>query len=81
MTAAKTDGNRIATGDALMASNKQLSREEFDCLAEQLGISGDPDYIDELYSQVREVFIGAKTIRDIDVSGVEPDMAFMPRVT
>ena len=64
-----------------MTLDKQLSREEFDFLANQLGISGDPAYIDELYSQVRGVFIGAKTIRDIDVSGVEPDMAFMPRVS
>lgn len=64
-----------------MASDKQLSKEEFDCLAEQLGISGDPAYVDELYSQVRGVFIGAQTIRNIDVSGVEPDMAFVPRVS
>ncbi len=64
-----------------MSLDKQLSREEFDRLAEQLGISGDPAYIDELYSQVRGVFIGARTIRSIDVSGVEPDMAFMPRVS
>ncbi len=63
-----------------MASEKQLTREEFDCLAEQLGVSGDAAYIDELYSQVRGVFIGTKTIREIDVSGVEPDMAFVPRV-
>ena len=63
-----------------MTSDKQLSREEFDFLAEQLGVSGDPAYIDELYSQVRGVFIGANTIREIDVSGVEPDMAFMPKV-
>ena len=64
-----------------MALDEQLSREEFDRLAEQLGIRGDPTYIDELYSQVRGVFIGAKTVRDIDVSGVEPDMAFMPRIS
>ena len=63
-----------------MTSDNQLSREEFDWLAEQHGISGDPAYIDELYSQVRGVFIGASTVRDIDVSGVEPDMAFIPRV-
>ena len=61
-----------------MTSDKQLSREEFDCLAEQLGVNGDPAYLDELYSQVRGVFISAKTIRDIDVSGAEPDMAFVP---
>ena len=63
-----------------MTSEKELSREEFDCLAERLGISGDPAYTDELYSQVRGVFIGAKTIREMDVSAVEPDMAFVPRV-
>ena len=61
-----------------MASEKQLTREEFDRLAEQLGVGGDADYLDELYSQVRGVFIGAKTIREIDVSGAEPDMAFVP---
>ena len=64
-----------------MTSDKQLSREEFDFLAEQLGISGDPAYIDELYSQVRGVFIGTKSIREIDVSGAEPDMAFIPRIS
>ncbi len=64
-----------------MTLDKQLSREEFDCLAEQLGIRREPAYTDELYSQVRGIFIGAKTIRDIDVSGVEPDMAFVPRVS
>lgn len=62
-----------------MASEKQLTREQFDCLAEQLGVSGDSAYLDELYSQVRGVFIGTKSIRDIDVSGVEPHMAFVPR--
>ncbi len=61
-----------------MASEKQLTREEFDRQAEQLGVGGDADYLDELYSQVRGVLIGAKTIREIDVSGAEPDMAFVP---
>ena len=64
-----------------MASDGHLTREEFDRMAEQLGVGGDPAYLDELYSQVRGVFTGAKTIREIDVSGAEPDMAFIPRVT
>ena len=64
-----------------MASDKQLTREEFDRLAERLGVSGDSAYLDELYSQVRGVFIGAKAVREIDVSGAEPDMAFIPRVS
>jgi len=62
-----------------MASDNQLTREEFDYMAKQLNISGEPAYLDELYSQVRGVFIGAKTIQEIDVSGIEPDMAFIPR--
>ena len=64
-----------------MASDGHLTREEFDRMAEQLGVGGDPAYLDELYSQVRGVFTGAKIIREIDVSGAEPDMAFIPRVT
>ena len=64
-----------------MAEDGQLTREEFDRLAERLGIGGDPAYLDELYSQVRGVFTGADAVRKIDVSGAEPDMAFIPRVT
>ena len=64
-----------------MASENQLTREEFDRLADQLGLTGDPAYLDELYAQVRGVFIGAKIVREIDVSSAEPDMAFIPRVT
>ena len=61
-----------------MASEKELSREEFDRLAELLGVGGEPAYLEELYSQVRGVFINAKNIREIDVSGAEPEMAFIP---
>ena len=64
-----------------MASDGHLTREEFDRQAEQLGVGGDPAYLDELYIQVRGVFIGAMTVREIDVSGAEPDMAFIPKVT
>jgi hypothetical protein len=38
----------------------------------------EPAYLDELYSQVRGVYLSAKNIREIDVSGAEPDMAFIP---
>ena len=59
-------------------ASEQLSREEFDLLAKLLDVDGEPAYLDELYSQVRGVYISAKNIREIDVSGVEPDMAFIP---
>jgi Asp-tRNA(Asn)/Glu-tRNA(Gln) amidotransferase C subunit len=61
-----------------MASRNQLSREEFDRLREKLGVDGEPDYLDELFTQVRGVFMMADSIRAIDVSGAEPDMAFIP---
>jgi hypothetical protein len=61
-----------------MASEQQLSREEFDVLAKLLGVDGETAYLDELYSQVRGVYISGKNIREIDVSGAEPDMAFIP---
>jgi hypothetical protein len=66
------------TGDDDMASEKQLSREEFDLLAALLDVDGESAYLDELYSQVRGVYTNAKNIREIDVSGAEPDMAFIP---
>ena len=58
-------------------ASEQLSREEFDLLAKLL-VDGEPAYLDELYSQVRGVYISAKNIREIDVSGAEPDVAFIP---
>jgi len=61
-----------------MASPNQLSREEFDRLREKLGVDGEPAYLDELFTQVRGVFMMADKIRAIDVSGAEPDMAFIP---
>lgn len=61
-----------------MASEKQLSREDFDRIAELHGISGEPDYLDELFAQARGVFMMAETIKGIDVTGVEPEMAFIP---
>ena len=65
-------------GDKYMAAEEQLSRENFELLTELHGIIGNPSYLDDLYSQTRGIFIMAKTIRDIDVSGVEPEMVFIP---
>jgi len=47
-------------------------------MREKLGVDGEPAYLDELFTQVRGVFMMADSIRAIDVSGVEPDMAFIP---
>ncbi len=61
-----------------MAAWEQLSRENFDRLAELHGITEKASYLDELYSQSRGVYMMAKTIRNINVSGVEQEMAFIP---
>ena len=61
-----------------MSTKERLSRENFDLLSELHGITGAPSYLDELYSQTRGVYIMADTIRNIDVSSVEPEMAFVP---
>ncbi len=55
-----------------------LSRQAFDETAARLGISGADDHMDELYSQLRGVLTGAASLRNLDVSGTEPDMAFIP---
>jgi len=61
-----------------MVSQKQLSREEFDRLAELLELNGESAYMDELYTQVRGVFMMGESVRAIDVSTIEPEMAFIP---
>ena len=61
-----------------MVSQKQLSREEFDRLAELLELNGESAYMDELYTQVRGVFMMGESVRAIDVSAIEPEMAFIP---
>ena len=67
-------------GDNDMAESEKLSRENFELISKLHGITGNPSYLDELYSQTRGVHIMADTIRRIDVSGVEPDMAFIPPI-
>ena len=68
----------MASGDDNMAAGEQLSRKNFDLLSELHGITGTPSYLEELYSQVRGIYITAEALKNIDVSNVEPEMAFIP---
>ena len=61
-----------------MVAEEQLPRQYFDLLAKLHGITGETAYLDELWAQARGLYIMAETIRKIDVSGVEPEMAFIP---
>lgn len=55
-----------------------ISRDSFDETADRLGITGSEAHLDELFRQVQGVLAGTRTLLSIDVSNVEPDMAFDP---
>ena len=55
-----------------------ISRDSFDEAAARLGISGSEAHMDELFRQVQGVLAGTRALLSIDVSDVEPDMAFDP---
>ena len=61
-----------------MTDDATLSRQSFDEAAARLGITGSDSHMDELYRQVQGVLAGTRSLGSIDVSGVEPDMAFDP---
>ena len=61
-----------------MQDDSPISRLAFDETAARLGISGAQSHMDELFRQVQGVLNGTSLLRDIDVSGTEPDMAFRP---
>ena len=61
-----------------MAQEFSLSREAFLHLAAEAGLDADSSHMDELYPYVEAQLAGLRSLRDIDVSGAEPDMAFQP---
>lgn len=58
--------------------NTPMSRESFDESASRLGITGSEAHMDELFRQVQGVLAGARSLGAVDVTYVEPDMAFDP---
>lgn len=62
-----------------MPDDAPISRQAFDETAARLGLSGGDAHLDELYRQLCGVLTGTASLRRLDVSGVEPDMAFVPR--
>lgn len=61
-----------------MAQGFSLSREAFLHLAAEAGLDADSSHMDDLYPYVEAQLAGLRSLRDIDVSGAEPDMAFQP---
>ena len=61
-----------------MPDDAPISRQAFDEAAARLGITGTDAHMDELYNQLRGVLTGTASLRNLDVSDTEPDMAFIP---
>ena len=61
-----------------MPDDATMPRQSFDETAARLGITGSEAHMDELFRQVQGVLAGARTLLSVDVSNVEPDMAFDP---
>ena len=61
-----------------MPDDAPISRQAFDEAAARLDIAGTDAHMDELYNQLRSVLAGAASLRNLDVSDTEPDMAFIP---
>ena len=62
-----------------MPDDAPISRQAFDEAAARLGIAGADAHMDELYNQLRGVLAGTASLRRLDVTGAEPDMAFIPQ--
>ena len=61
-----------------MPDDAPISRQAFDEAAARLGITGTEAHMDELYNQLRGVLAGTASLRNLDVTDTEPDMAFVP---
>ena len=61
-----------------MPDDAPISRQAFDEATARLGITGTDAHMDELYNQLRGVLAGTASLRNLDVTGAEPDMAFIP---
>ena len=63
---------------SFMAQEPSLTREAFLYLAAQAGLDVSSPHMDELYPYAENALAGLRSLDAIDVSEVEPDMAFRP---
>ncbi len=61
-----------------MATQSPMGREAFLRLAADAGLNADSPHMDELFPYVQAVLESLRTLHDLDVTGIEPDMAFEP---
>ena len=63
-----------------MEHEDALTREAFLHLAREAGLDAASPHMDELYPYVLSVLASLQSLKELDVSRAEPDMAFMPKV-
>jgi hypothetical protein len=61
-----------------MPGQTPLTKEGFLYLAEEAGLDTTSPHMEELYRYVQNALAGARSLNDLEVNGVEPDMAFIP---
>ena len=61
-----------------MPQEAKLSKEAFLYMAASVGIDVSGEHGEELFSIVQATLAGLESLKDIDVTGTEPDMAFLP---
>lgn len=61
-----------------MSTQSPMGKEEFLRLAAAAGIQAGSAHLDELFLYVQAVLTGLSSLHDLDVTAIEPDMAFEP---
>ena len=61
-----------------MATPTPMDREAFSRLAADAGLNPETPHMDELFPYVLAVLDSLKSLHDLDVTAIEPDMAFEP---
>ena len=61
-----------------MQEGNQLSRDVFIYLAQAAGLDTKSDHMNELYPYVQSMLKSIESLKNLDVSNTEPDMAFQP---
>lgn len=61
-----------------MPASNAMSRDTFLYLAVKAGLDTSSPHMDELYQYVQNVLSSLQGLNEIDISGAEPEMAFIP---
>ena len=61
-----------------MANKEPLNKEDFLSIAEHAGLDAGSPHMDDLHAYIKGLLPTLKTIKDLDLTGLEP---FMPSLT